>query len=659
MKSKPINDVPDISLIKQKIEAVEYVSFDVFDTLVHRTVKNPVDVFDMVPKYIKKKHKYLYLEHKEFLRSFKKKRIEAESATRKEFHKRYRSHEINLDDIYEHLFYLNKVDVKFLELLKQAEIQLELQVLYPNKYIREVYEYALSLNKKVLVTTDMYLTKPHIMEVLTKCGYSMPHEIFSSGELKYSKGQGDMFTHICQKYKIRPQDVLHLGDNIESDYNIPLKHSINAHHVDYKAAIEKQCAYINKDREYSLTDSLIAGIIEKIKLEEDKSQENNEFYRLGYEVFGPVYTGFFIWLINELKKNPVDKILFFARDAYILRNIYLKYKDLLGINISEEYVYISRASSLLGSFTDFSIERLKYLYAGRVKKTVEYKLNNINIDYREIEEEIEKTGFSNISESVGFTDSKFMNLLIKIPDKIQSAASLKRVNLLKYVGDIIGKDNKIAIVDIGWTGNMQGGFGRIAKLINPKINIFGYYLGTSHGLKRSNLLTKNEYYGYLLNHGYPESLYSDVLSPGGIELLELAFVAPHSTTLDYVNEGGKIKPVLEINHVDTEYQAKAYDIQQGGYKFIEEIMSLLLELGIDNFVNTQWANPFIDLVNHPTYADALLLGEITHTDSSTTTAHRLSLAKKLPQKLRITDPQYIQGYEEAIWKKGFEKLNKQ
>src|SRR5689334_9209920 len=100
----------DIDAIKQKINSVEFISFDVFDTLVHRAVQAPVDVFDLVPRYIKKKHKFLYLEHKQFLKDFKKKRTQAEVNTRLEHYKKYRTYEIKLDDIYEHLFYSNSVD---------------------------------------------------------------------------------------------------------------------------------------------------------------------------------------------------------------------------------------------------------------------------------------------------------------------------------------------------------------------------------------------------------------------------------------------------------------------------------------------------------------------------------------------------------------------
>ena len=520
----------DIDSIKQKINSVEFVSFDVFDTLIHRTVQAPVDIFEMVPKYIKKNQKLLYLEHKQFLKDFKRKRIQAEENARQEHYKKYKNNEIILDDIYAYLLISNNVDIEFLNLLKQTEIELELDTVYPNLYNKELYDFAINANKKVIATTDMYLPTQVIGKILTKCGYTLPYEIFCSGELKCNKTEGDVFAHICEKFKIRPQDILHLGDNIVGDYHVPLKLSINTFHIDYKSIAQKQYKYKNEERNSTFTESLITGVVQKIKLSE--ASHDNEFYRLGYEVFGAIYTGYFIWLVNELKKKPVDKILFFARDAHFIRNIYLKYKELLDLNIPEEYVYISRASSLLASFTDFNVDRLWHLFGGRVKKTVEKGLANINIDHKEVEHEIEMTGFTNSSEFLRYPDSRFMSLLISIPDKIQTAASTRRTNLHQYIENVIEGYNKLAIVDIGWTGNMQGGFGRIARLINPKISISGYYFGTNGGLRATNLLPDNEYHGYLLNHGFPESLYNKLLWPGRIELLELALVAPHSTPHD-------------------------------------------------------------------------------------------------------------------------------
>src|SRR5258708_2073336 len=657
MKTPQTGTICDrIDLAKKDIDTAEIVSFDIFDTLVHRYVKEPVDVFEMASKHIKKKYKVIYLEHNNFLRNFKKIRVQAEADTRNEFYKKFKTFEITLDDIYERLYYQYDLNLEFLSFLKQAEITMELETIYPNQHVKELYNYAREKNKTIIATTDMYLPKAVIEKILLKCGYDGMSEIFCSGELKYSKHQGDIFPHICKKYKISAQELFHIGDNIESDYNIPVNHSCRAIHLDYKTEIHSSFSYFN-EKPYLLTDSLISGVIQKIKLDADPIEPENQYFRIGYEVFGPVFTGYFLWIMNEIKKKPVDKILFFARDGFVLRNLYHKYRDMLGIDIPEEYVYISRVSSLLASFTDFTIDRLWFLFAGRNQKTVAKGLSNLNIDYRDIEEEIERIGFKNASDQIDFSTEKFMSLLIRLPDKIQQSAAAKRASLFNYINKVIGNHNKIAIVDIGWTGNMQGGFGRIAKLINPSIGIDGYYLGTSNGLKRSNLLTNNEYHGYLLNHGSPEDIYSNVLSPGGIELLELAFVAPHGTTLGY-GKGEDATPILESDHRDIEYRSMAKQIQEGAYRFIDEIMPIITSLGVENFINTHWTIPFISLVTNPTENDALLLGAITHTDSSVTTSGRLPLAPQLARRLPEGDPAYISGLHRAIWKRGFEKLNK-
>ena len=76
------------NIIKQ-IAKYEYISFDVFDTLIKRNIENPTDLFDLVQKIYNQTNKPL-------LENFKEKRIEAERKARElSSHK-----EPNIDDIY-------------------------------------------------------------------------------------------------------------------------------------------------------------------------------------------------------------------------------------------------------------------------------------------------------------------------------------------------------------------------------------------------------------------------------------------------------------------------------------------------------------------------------------------------------------------------------
>ena len=419
-----------------------------------------------------------------------------------------------------------------------------------------------------------------------------------------------MYPYICKTMKCKPEKILHIGDNFHSDYEMAKKNNLNAYYLNYKYEyqnknIYKNCNYGKNNNFPHFIDSIVEATIIKLMIE---NKEKSDLYRVGYSVFGPLYTGFFLWIINNLKQKKVDKVLFFARDAYLIREIYLKYAQKFNVNIPEEYVYISRASSLLSSFTDYNVDRLWHLFSGRTKKPLRDKLSTIGLEVEEIKNEILRIGYDDLDFNIEFLSEKFHSLLIRLPHQIQSLAKEKRKLIKEYIKNIIGSNDKIAIIDIGWTGNMQGGFSRIAKLINPAVTFDGYYLGTSNGLQRHNQLQDNDYFGYIAHNGNPTSVYDKILTPGGIELLEFAFVAPHGTTLDYKFNKEKVDPVFERNSTDEEYYKKSSELQAGALAFVEEILPMILKIGIENYLKINWAQPFYNFAFSPSEDDALTFG---------------------------------------------------
>lgn len=86
--------------IKEMIESIkdyQYVSFDVFDTLIFRTVSSPDKIFDLA--ILEYQDKY-----GDYIETFKIKRQYAEHLSRK-----YYSREVSIDEIYEFLEFNDEV----------------------------------------------------------------------------------------------------------------------------------------------------------------------------------------------------------------------------------------------------------------------------------------------------------------------------------------------------------------------------------------------------------------------------------------------------------------------------------------------------------------------------------------------------------------------
>ena len=182
----------------------EIVSFDIFDTLIFRKCR-PAEVFDIA------EGKY-NASHDDKIHSFRQARIEAErKAYRKSFFR-----EVTFDEIYDEL--ANEYGWKFAEDMKSIEIQAEFDVIYPNEDARKFYDLMREKGKRIVITSDMYLPKNVIAEMLKQCGYEGYESLYVSSAFRKRKSDGTLFKHIIRDKEISPSEILHIGDNMNSDY---------------------------------------------------------------------------------------------------------------------------------------------------------------------------------------------------------------------------------------------------------------------------------------------------------------------------------------------------------------------------------------------------------------------------------------------------------
>ena len=142
-----------------KVKNYEYVSFDIFDTLIKRDVPQPTDLFEV-------------LGYKENISDYQQQRIFAE----KKALVKNKNH-TSLDDIYDNLSYLPNYHQ-----LKKDECQEEIRLSHVNLDILSFYKYCLT-NKKVILITDMYLDRLTIENILKKNKLLGYYRLFISNEI--------------------------------------------------------------------------------------------------------------------------------------------------------------------------------------------------------------------------------------------------------------------------------------------------------------------------------------------------------------------------------------------------------------------------------------------------------------------------------------------
>ena len=149
LKEDTNKDKLTINNIIKKSKKYDIISFDIFDTLITRCIYEPDDAFKILGNLIKDE-------------KFIEKRKKAEQQARKKL-----EHDVNLDEY----MLENSLSKEKTSILKNNEIKLEKDLLVPRKDMCILLKKLKEKNKKVILVSDMYLTKKAIIDILNNCGY--------------------------------------------------------------------------------------------------------------------------------------------------------------------------------------------------------------------------------------------------------------------------------------------------------------------------------------------------------------------------------------------------------------------------------------------------------------------------------------------------------
>lgn len=303
--------------IKEMIESIkdyQYVSFDVFDTLIFRTVSSPDKIFDLA--ILEYQDKY-----GDYIETFKIKRQYAEHLSRK-----YYSREVSIDEIYEFLEFNDEVTNRF----KQIEKSIEVKNCVPNPPMISVLNECKKRGQKIVITSDMYLTSDVFKDIFFKIGIAYDY-LFISGEIRKTKWQGTIFPYLLNQLNIDCSQIVHVGDNTRSDILMPRKYDIHSMVRLQKETIkcESYCLKSNvvSDQLVQLYRNAILGL-----------GEVTPEFRVGYNVVGPFLFSFCKWIHSKKEENKIDILFFVAREGFLIKKIY----DILYPKDKTKYVRLNK-----------------------------------------------------------------------------------------------------------------------------------------------------------------------------------------------------------------------------------------------------------------------------------------------------------------------------
>lgn len=614
--------------IKNITQRYEFISFDMFDTLVKRTTTSPEEVYYIVQEKFNTANNCNC--------NFAEQRIRQERILME----KSASKAITLEDIYAGLQGFRQQE---LDELKELEQQIEIRVCHPNKPIVDIFNSCIAAGKKVVITSDMHLSADVLRSILAECQITGFDKLYVSGMLKRSKQKGNLYDYVCEDLDIEAKELVHIGDGIGNDFLAARRKRIKALLIKLYYGRTKY----KKKRNDTLEETKVYKSIFTF-LQAQKYSTSNELIAVGYQAYGPLLYGFCDWLYNELRKKKIEKVFFFARDGFIMQKAfdeYIKVRKKEGF--ISKYLYVSsRSLAVPAIYQCENLADICGIVAFRRNFKVSDFIEQLGLESKKYSKIVKACNLKMddmIARASLQTNEKVCKLFEAIKKDVFLNSENQYKELVKYFEQEEFAGN-VAIVDIGWYGHIQQSILAL-PYVKENCQISGFYLGLCPEQKSRDM----EYQGYLYKDDSDIRMQAKCFV--NMQFLEMFFTARHGTTLGYESSESKAQPILGIEENDVRNFIKIEELQKGALEFLEEYAKRKISVKYMNTPEVYFRN-VSEFFSKPLLTHIDTLGEICFHDVS-----RIRYVA-LPQKLSyylFHFKELKKDFSEATWKIGFLK----
>ncbi|SDI34873.1 haloacid dehalogenase superfamily, subfamily IA, variant 1 with third motif having Dx(3-4)D or Dx(3-4)E [Pseudobutyrivibrio sp. 49] len=440
----------------EKLSGYDVISFDIFDTLIFRPFSEPADLF------------YLIGCRLDFL-NFKDLRARAEyeariiRADKLKKQKKYVDYEIDINDIWNRMYDITGLDAAR---GKAIEEELEYDLCYANPFMLKVFKRLQEMGKRIVITSDMYLTKDFLIKMLEKNGYSGYENIFISNEYHKSKSDGRLY-EVVKKKMGEDLSYIHVGDNTHSDIKMAQKSGFKT--LYYPNVNRSTLLYRTFDMSPIIGGAYRGIVNNRIYSATDEKAASME-YEYGYIYGGLFAMGYCSHIHEYAKLYNIDKLLFLSRDGDTLMQVYeMMYPEEKKAG-KLEYAYWSRKAATILTFDlDKNDYFRRFLYH---KVNQDYKLSEIlsSMELDSLADKIE--GYTIGNRKVDLIGKEGRKIKLHLDDEL----TVKNVEVVRvfleenanriialyqqrdkaarrYYEKMLSGSQRALLVDIGWAGS--------------------------------------------------------------------------------------------------------------------------------------------------------------------------------------------------------------
>ncbi|EXS67959.1 hypothetical protein BF95_18525 [Sphingobium sp. Ant17] len=368
------------------------------------------------------------------------------------------------------------------------EIAMEISSVKTRSEVIKLFNFAVSSGKRIVLASDMFLQRENIELMLENCSISGWSKFYLSSEIGFRKDRGNMYHHILREERLEPSQLLMIGDNERSDFQIPADMGIRTVHVvkptNIMRAAPRLEGFVPDAADASAGEQFLFGALAAENFSGvtfpkfmPKNMFGSSANSIGYGLLGPISLAFSQWLVETAKVMKLDRLCFLSREGKFMKSAYDTWVAGLGSVVPSDYMLASRRAvtvPAIKSIDDiYAIAKSNNFYGASVDLFLSERYG-VRLDERRWAK-IESRNIWRRNLPLTIMDQNIDNiapLLTHIAPLIFERAAYERVNCIEYLqGMGSSGESRCAVVDVGYGGTIQR---HLDKLVPGKFH--GLYM---------------------------------------------------------------------------------------------------------------------------------------------------------------------------------------
>ena len=506
------------------------VTFDFFDTLIFRLCAEPSDLFMEVGRQLAERG---LLVSDVSPAAFRTIRLTAEAKAREAIARSGKCPEIGLADIYADL----RGVVTDPAAARELEFSVERSVCFLNPAMRSAVEHVRALGCKTAILSDTYFTADQLLRLLED--HDVPRSLFDGILVSCERGKakwhnGTLFTEMLRQFDVHPGEVLHIGDNLHADVHMARRLNIDTLQY-YRSTPHLKSIFAGERKQLSPGEPSV-GSLETVRvLSARKAESEDDAFRDGALILGPVLSRFADWCVAKYARAGVTRVLSLMREGELLGELLRRSAEASGVQLDVVTCYASRMATARAAMPEVSADSASALLEGAQQMTPQEILEILGLGEEASHFLDDETRLKPLASAQAAAD--LLKVLFRMPlirDRIELRHRESRDLAFEYLSHLIGDQEKVGVLDLGWSGSIQRNIARILRSKGKAVKTVGCYLACTPRAARL-ALEGHEAHAYL-GHDWDRVAI----------LPEVCITALVGSTTGYARgANGRVEPVLE------------------------------------------------------------------------------------------------------------------